>query len=846
MNPEGYIQSIVEASKEERLLIVCGAGVSIASMGGNELAGWEGFIKHAVDWCRSNGVALQGRSALERACADVDAGDFLSAADKIHRGLRSSNQWARFISDTFKKFKAVNRELINAISALEAPIITTNYDTLIEMALGVASVSWKSDLFTQCIRDRSIGIGHVHGVWTEPDSIIFGTGSYGRLSAVESVQALERAIALRSVLLFVGVGAGINDPNLGELISYLEVNFRDKGLIHFQLLSQKDAQALRHDSVIKPLIYGSNHSTELVPFIKSLVVRCGKVAVSSKSRHCMTGIDLLAVPLLAAFGEHGPTLGHIWPDLLIDIHVRSVRDLNQEVIPLSEWICKRNLPERLAVIGTPGAGKSTTLRRLALSEETTGRKCEFFSAHSLANAGHIEDTGTVVLVIDGIDELGDAKMEYLSRLLSTMHSRPIWLSCRSDFFFRESPAKTLLESMDQVLEVQPLSETDINNFIFDYVQRTNCSEAAKKIDLWRQSHAFYVLLRTPINLILALFLASGNRLGDLSDDPPTTRFQLYDMFYRHWLIYESKRAKIPVKERPWVFKDHVNLATKIYRQRQGFRLAIRRSMDVPANSKEFVANSFLVVSEERSGTVFRFRHDTYMEYLLAADLIEKLRCRTRGRPKIDIAFNDDVNAFVREGISQLSVEEREHFLDRLKGVYMESISPREREHALYYIGRLALPECPQILVTAFEDEKYDLARRAAALGAILHGNTEIETAFIEELENSERFAIVNRSVQLIYFGDARGDLHSYLDSGGSWKRTRQALFSRLNDKDERALSLRWWDLQTIASLFFDRKASLTPPERATLEAVHAFHSTKLTRRDAAITTTINRLLSAQL
>jgi hypothetical protein len=848
MSHEGLLDGIAQAVVDRALVVICGAGTSLAASGAHPHAGWSGLVEHALAWCEAHGVVFEGRDGLHRAREDLRAGDLISAADKAQRALEHAGQWSSFLIATFRSLPLRDPTLLLELAALGAPIATTNYDTLIEAALGGASsISWRSASFGLALRQRDVGIAHLHGVWTEPDTVIFGSGAYGGHGAVESVQALEVALGVRASMLFVGVGAGADDPNLGRLLRFVDDRFRDTGLTHYRLMTAEAAARVPPRSIVKPVVFGADPRRDLLPFVRRLVDRCGR-PVRGPDRRAPVAQDLeelLAAPLLRRFDELGPTLRDLWPDLLVDVRVKSLRALEQRDMALSAWLRSDLVPRRMVVVGGPGAGKSTVLRQLVLREwDTVLPPREFFTAHELARAGAIDATSGSILVIDGLDELGDEALAHLSRLLAAVPDRRIWMSCRTDFFGRESPVKRLLDGVEQVFEVQPLTADDVDSFVAGYVARTGTTEAGEVLSRWRQTSAFADLLRVPLNLMLAVSLASGRRSGGGGQrgTPPTTRFELYREFYAHWLAYESDRASLRPADGRWLQERHTAIARAVYRRRQGFDQRAVSVSSLGTSARAGVLLSLLRTAQVAGRLVVdRFGHDTYMEYLLAAEVVDRLSGQRTGGLRLDVAFNDDVNAFIREAVSSLSAAERQVMLRRLSTLYETSSDPREREHTLYYIGRLDLGYCPEILVRAYRTDENARSRRAAALGAILHGEGAVEAEFLGQLDASDEEQLLNRSIQLVYFGDAFGDLHDFRDHGGPWTRNRTAVFERLGLDDRRSERLRWWDLLTLRSFFVSRDERPAEPERQVLRRVRDQHA-GASERDRSIRSIVDGLL----
>jgi hypothetical protein len=85
-------------------------------------------------------------------------------------------------------------------------------------------------------------------------------------------------------------------------------------------------------------------------------------------------------------------------------------------------------------------------------------------------------------------------------------------------------------------------------------------------------------------------------------------------------------------------------------------------------------------------------------------------------------------------------------------------------------------------------------------------------------------ALLNRSVQMVYFSDVHDDLHTFRDSGQDWHKTRSAIYRRLAGASPRDIRLRWWDLKTLRSFYESRQSGETAPD----EEVEILRSAGLT------------------
>lgn len=124
-----------------------------------------------------------------------------------------------------------------------------------------------------------------------------------------------------------------------------------------------------------------------------------------------------------------------------------------------------------------------------------------------------------------------------------------------------------------------------------------------------------------------------------------------------------------------------------------------------------------------------------------------------------------------------------------------------------------------MLVRAFTTESSPLLRRSAALGAILHGDDDAEIEYMALLDDPGE-ASLNRSVQMVYFGDVHGDLHTFVDGGQGWSKTRAAILRRLGGHSLRDRRLRWWDLKTLRSFLEARPGdTLSSAELAVVHGI---------------------------
>jgi plastocyanin len=254
-------------------------GVSMAATGNAPLASWRGLLEDGVAYCEGllgpsvpAGWADRRRAQL----ASGDSEEVISAAEDITRRLGGPDggEYRRWLEQSVGQLTVTHPEVPEALGALGVPLATTNYDGLLEQATGLPAVTWRQGAqVEQALRNTMRAVLHLRGHWDDPASVVLGIRNYEAVLGDTHAKAMRNALAATRTLVFVGYGAGQEDPNFAEFRPWLAEVFAGSPYRHYRLGLEAELKDLWREhglaERIVPLAYGTRHE-ELAPFLRSL------------------------------------------------------------------------------------------------------------------------------------------------------------------------------------------------------------------------------------------------------------------------------------------------------------------------------------------------------------------------------------------------------------------------------------------------------------------------------------------------------------------------------------------------------------------------------------------------
>ncbi len=319
--PDWRVSALYERLAGHRVAIVTGAGVSaMLAPDHHHVVLWTQFMKSLI---RRIQAFLDRHEYFfhshSRHSDLTQLADFLQArVDCEARGSALCVDYRHFVMELFEQVRPADGHTLwdplslpAALQALGSPIISTNYDVVMDRLLMRTPINLLGELLTAHRQKRLYSflrhgffrhekfIYHVHGIYSDREGFTLSEEEYNRqASAFDLVmrRLLDfqdyTPVEARHSMLFVGVGEGMYDSHFRTLLR--DVQSRSPETRHYWLVREHEVkeheQRLRRHGVfcIDVLSYGVSFD-DLVPFLWSLALAAGwkqnVVKITTDTRH---------------------------------------------------------------------------------------------------------------------------------------------------------------------------------------------------------------------------------------------------------------------------------------------------------------------------------------------------------------------------------------------------------------------------------------------------------------------------------------------------------------------------------------------------------------------------------
>lgn len=281
------IERLRQALKEKQLVVVVGAGVTLhatSDPSGTHLPRltWTGLIQDGLDYLTQEGLVEasdykkgEAYDLLENNTPDSS----LKAASYLTGQLRKNGKFSTWLYSVFGNLDREVRQpaVLEALRSLfqkGAMLLTTNYDDLLEKVCQLPQIGRSDqDELLRFKRGELKGILHLHGSLYRPNEVVMDATDYYDVTHSDEIQNVLRAFLELKTVLFIGCGAGLDDPNFGALLKW--AFDRHQNIPHWHCLLVRDKDTLNHKLLVR-LRYGPSYE-DLAPFLNSLLQQPGQL-----------------------------------------------------------------------------------------------------------------------------------------------------------------------------------------------------------------------------------------------------------------------------------------------------------------------------------------------------------------------------------------------------------------------------------------------------------------------------------------------------------------------------------------------------------------------------------------
>lgn len=268
-----FIQDLRDDAANGRIAFVLGTGFSAAATENVAEATWVGLLRNAVAFLYDL-QGVQPGPMLDVLDGNPKTPDLLAVAQWVHSTFQGiPGEYANWLERTVARLVVTDRTLLEAIPDTDH-ILTTNYDTLWSERFTRKAITWtEQNSISRYARAPKGFVYHLHGVHTDPKSVILSGQDYGRLAERGAVSAVLRGLATSHSLVLLGYGQGLDDPDFGPFMEWLAADQSTASHRHYLPIKEDQLGLINLSDHLRarvtPIVYGTTHA-DLPGFLRAL------------------------------------------------------------------------------------------------------------------------------------------------------------------------------------------------------------------------------------------------------------------------------------------------------------------------------------------------------------------------------------------------------------------------------------------------------------------------------------------------------------------------------------------------------------------------------------------------
>ncbi|XP_068274496.1 protein FAM118B-like [Nyctibius grandis] len=290
--PRELLQSL-KTKEPQDLVLVIGTGISAAvAPQVPALQSWKGLIQALLDAANEFDLLEHEKSRRFQERLDADE-NLVHVADDFIQELsaRTSNVHSTYFKDCLykvfddleSKMEDSGKQLLQSVLHLMengALVLTTNFDNLLELyaaqqgkRLESLDLTDENKVLEWAQGKRELSVLHIHGVYTNPSSIVLHPDGYHNVLRNTKVMREIQKLYEKKSFLFLGCGQTMDDTTFQAL--YVEAVKNKSALKHFMLVRRGDVHEFEKfrknmkDKGIEVISYGDEY-TDLPEYFERL------------------------------------------------------------------------------------------------------------------------------------------------------------------------------------------------------------------------------------------------------------------------------------------------------------------------------------------------------------------------------------------------------------------------------------------------------------------------------------------------------------------------------------------------------------------------------------------------